>query len=78
MLVHLMSHNESELNANEEQRPNSSVQLLDPLLRRRISGWNIKPQILDPQNQFYDLGRVIGLQRLNMKSRCPNILYVVI
>lgn len=52
MLVHLMSHNESELNANEKQRPNSSVQLFDPLLRRRISGWSIKSQIFEPQNQF--------------------------
>ena len=33
-----MSHSESELNANEEQRPNFFKQFLDPLLRRKMSG----------------------------------------
>lgn len=78
MLVLLMSHSESELNANEEQRPNFFKQPLDPLLRRKMSGWRTESQIFYLQNLCYDLGRVTGFQRLNMKSGDPSILHVVI
>lgn len=78
MLVLLMSHSESELNANEEQRPNFFKQILDPLLRRKMSGWRTESQIFYLQNLCYDPGRVTGFQRLNMKSGDPSILHVVI
>ncbi|XP_021903500.1 E3 ubiquitin-protein ligase UPL1-like [Carica papaya] len=50
---------ESELNTNEteEQRPNSLRQFLDPLFRRRTSGWNIESQFFDLINLYRDLGR---------------------
>lgn len=50
---------ESELNTNEteEQRSNSLRQFLDPLFRRRTSGWNIESQFFDLINLYRDLGR---------------------
>lgn len=57
---------QSEPNANdsEEQRFNSFRQFLDPLLRRRMSGWSVESQFFDLLNLYRDLGRATGLQRL--------------
>ncbi|KAA8538199.1 hypothetical protein F0562_027807 [Nyssa sinensis] len=56
---------ESELNTNEteEQRFNSFRQFIDPLLRRRMSGWSIESQFFDLINLYRDLGRSSGYQR---------------
>ncbi|XP_050235135.1 E3 ubiquitin-protein ligase UPL2-like isoform X2 [Mercurialis annua] len=53
---------QSELNTNdtEEQRFNSFRQFLDPLLRRRTSGWSIESQVFDLINLYRDLGRATG------------------
>ncbi|XP_031279241.1 E3 ubiquitin-protein ligase UPL2-like isoform X1 [Pistacia vera] len=62
---------QSELNANdsEEQRFNSFRQFLDPLLRRRSSGWSIEAQFFDLINLYRDLGRATGFRhRLNADS----------
>ncbi|XP_044475509.1 E3 ubiquitin-protein ligase UPL2-like isoform X2 [Mangifera indica] len=62
---------QSELNANdsEEQRFNSFRQFLDPLLRRRSSGWSIEAHFFDLINLYRDLGRATGFRhRLNTDS----------
>ncbi|XP_065881477.1 E3 ubiquitin-protein ligase UPL2-like [Euphorbia lathyris] len=59
---------QSEVNTNEteEQRFNSFRQFLDPLLRRRTSGWSIESQVFDLLNLYHDLGRATGFpQRLS-------------
>ncbi|ONK58274.1 uncharacterized protein A4U43_C09F10490 [Asparagus officinalis] len=68
---------ESSANANEvqgldpgtsdsdDQRFSSFRQYLDPLLRRRISGWSIESQVSDLISIYRDLGRAAsGPQRL--------------
>ncbi|XP_022131797.1 E3 ubiquitin-protein ligase UPL2-like isoform X2 [Momordica charantia] len=57
----------SEVHTNEieEQRFNSFRQFLDPLLRRRTSGWSIESQFFDLINLYRDLGRApSSLQRM--------------
>uniref|UniRef100_A0A5B6ZFI1 HECT-type E3 ubiquitin transferase n=1 Tax=Davidia involucrata TaxID=16924 RepID=A0A5B6ZFI1_DAVIN len=56
---------QSELNTNEteEQRFNSFRQFLDPLLRRRMSGWSFESQFFDLINLYRDLSRSSGFQR---------------
>ncbi|KAJ7965883.1 E3 ubiquitin-protein ligase UPL1-like [Quillaja saponaria] len=56
---------QSEVNANEtdDQRFNSFRQFLDPLLRRRTSGWSIESQFSDLINLYRDLGRATGSQQ---------------
>ncbi|CAK7347286.1 unnamed protein product [Dovyalis caffra] len=44
-------------NETEEQRINSFRQFLDPLLRRRTSGWSFESQFFDLINLYRDLGR---------------------
>ncbi|EEF35034.1 E3 ubiquitin protein ligase upl2, putative [Ricinus communis] len=59
---------QSEVNTNEteDQRFNSFRQFLDPLLRRRTSGWSIESQVFDLINLYRDLGRATGFpQRLS-------------
>ncbi|KAK6938058.1 Ubiquitin-associated domain, partial [Dillenia turbinata] len=55
---------QSELASNEteEQRINSFRQFLDPLLRRRVSGWSVESQFFDLLNLYRDLGRATGVQ----------------
>ncbi|XP_059637615.1 E3 ubiquitin-protein ligase UPL2-like [Cornus florida] len=56
---------QTELNTNEteEQRFNSFRQFLDPLLRRRMSGWSFESQFFDLINLYRDLSRASGLQQ---------------
>ncbi|XP_016486388.2 LOW QUALITY PROTEIN: E3 ubiquitin-protein ligase UPL2-like [Nicotiana tabacum] len=56
---------QSELSAtdSEEQRLNSFRQFLDPLLRRRMSGWSFESQFFDLINLYRDLTRASGLQQ---------------
>nr|XP_009404258.1 PREDICTED: E3 ubiquitin-protein ligase UPL1-like [Musa acuminata subsp. malaccensis] len=42
---------------SDEQRINSFRQYLDPLLRRRVSGWSIESQVSDLISIYRDLGR---------------------
>ncbi|KAG5018915.1 hypothetical protein JHK87_014770 [Glycine soja] len=55
---------QAEVDANEtaEQRYNSIRQFLDPLLRRRTSGWSVESQFFDLINLYRDLGRAPGAQ----------------
>ncbi|XP_042508612.1 E3 ubiquitin-protein ligase UPL2-like [Macadamia integrifolia] len=54
----------SDTNAGEteEQRFNSFRQFLDPLLRRRMSGWSVESQFFDLISLYRDLGRAAGVQ----------------
>ncbi|KAG7971958.1 hypothetical protein I3843_07G160500 [Carya illinoinensis] len=54
---------ESSANETEEQRFNSFRQFLDPLLRRRTSGWSIESQFFDLLNIYRDLGRATSSQQ---------------
>lgn len=47
----------------EEPRVTSFRQLLDPLFRRRMSGWSVESQFFDLINLYRDLGRASGVQR---------------
>ncbi|CAK8568158.1 unnamed protein product [Lathyrus sativus] len=51
---------EVDANETEDQRFNSFRQILDPLLRRRTSGWGIESQFFDLINLYRDLGRATG------------------
>ncbi|GMY07746.1 E3 ubiquitin-protein ligase UPL2-like [Fagus crenata] len=59
---------ESSTNGTEEQRFNSFRQILDPLLRRRTSGWSIESQFFDLLNIYRDLGRPTGSQQRRIDS----------
>lgn len=56
---------QSELSTtdSEEQRLNSFRQFLDPLLRRRMSGWSFESQFFDLINLYRDLTRASSLQQ---------------
>ncbi|KAL3514293.1 hypothetical protein ACH5RR_027010, partial [Cinchona calisaya] len=54
---------EVDLIDSEEQRVNSFRQFLDPLLRRRMSGWSVESQFFDLINLYRDLTRTSGLQQ---------------
>ncbi|KAJ8645550.1 hypothetical protein MRB53_007298 [Persea americana] len=55
------------MNETEEQRFNSFRQFLDPLMRRRVSGWSVESQFFDLLNLYRELGRATGVQqRLGM------------
>ncbi|CAN4122413.1 unnamed protein product [Withania somnifera] len=56
---------QSELSTTdaEEQRLNSFRQFLDPLLRRRMSGWSFESQFFDLINLYRDLTRASSLQQ---------------
>ncbi|KAK9758378.1 hypothetical protein RND81_01G225900 [Saponaria officinalis] len=45
-----------------EQRVTSFRQLLDPMFRRRTSGWSVESQFFDLINLYRDLGRAAGVQ----------------
>ncbi|KHN39965.1 E3 ubiquitin-protein ligase UPL1 [Glycine soja] len=53
---------EGDASETEEQRLNSFRQFLDPLLRRRTSGWSIESQFFNLINLYRDLGRSTGSQ----------------
>nr|XP_010929754.2 LOW QUALITY PROTEIN: E3 ubiquitin-protein ligase UPL2-like [Elaeis guineensis] len=54
-------------NESDEQRFSSFRQYLDPLLRRRVSGWSIESQVSDLISIYRDLGRAAsGSRRLGM------------
>ncbi|KAG6644475.1 E3 ubiquitin-protein ligase UPL2-like isoform X1 [Carya illinoinensis] len=61
---------QSELVTNEtqDQRFNSFRQFLDPLLRRRTSGWSIESQFFDILNTYRDLGRASSSQQRRANS----------
>ncbi|GFZ10082.1 LOW protein: E3 ubiquitin ligase-like protein [Actinidia rufa] len=67
---------QSELNPNEteEQRLNSFRQFLDPLLRRRMSGFSFESQFLDLINLYRDLSRTSGLQQRQSIDNPSNLL----
>lgn len=54
---------DSSTNEIEDQRVNSFRQFLDPLLRRRMSGWSFESQFFDLINLYRDLTRASGLQQ---------------
>ncbi|KAI5433065.1 hypothetical protein KIW84_020378 [Lathyrus oleraceus] len=51
---------EADANETEDQRFNYFRQILDPLFRRRTSGWGIESQFFDLINLYRDLGRATG------------------
>lgn len=53
----------SSSSGTEDQRVTSFRQLLDPLFRRRMSGWSVESQFFDLINLYRDLGRASGIQR---------------
>ncbi|XP_043711874.1 E3 ubiquitin-protein ligase UPL2-like [Telopea speciosissima] len=53
---------DSNAGDTEEQRFNSFRQFLDPLLRRRMSGWSVESQFFDLISLYRDLGRAAGVQ----------------
>ncbi|KAF3795858.1 E3 ubiquitin-protein ligase [Nymphaea thermarum] len=55
----------SDLNAHDsgEQRLSSFRQFLDPLLRRRLSGFGVESQFLDFVSLYNDVSRASGIQR---------------
>ncbi|KAE9609095.1 putative aminoacyltransferase, E1 ubiquitin-activating enzyme [Lupinus albus] len=53
---------EVDANETEEQRFNSFRQFLDPLRRRRTSGWSVESQFFDLINLYRGLGRATGSQ----------------
>ncbi|KAF3447270.1 hypothetical protein FNV43_RR12450 [Rhamnella rubrinervis] len=57
-----LQQSEMHIFDNEEQRFNSFRQFLDPLLRRRTSGWSIESQFFDLINLYRDIGRATGSQ----------------
>ncbi|KAK7385406.1 hypothetical protein VNO78_31123 [Psophocarpus tetragonolobus] len=70
---------EGDASETEEQRFNSFRQFLDPLLRRRTSGWSIESQFFNLINLYRDLGRSTGPQHRsnlvgpsNMRSSSGN------
>ncbi|XP_028777707.1 E3 ubiquitin-protein ligase UPL1 [Neltuma alba] len=65
---------QDEVDANEieEQRFNSFRQFLDPLLRRRTSGWSIESQFFDLINLYRDLGRATGSQHRSSSASSSN------
>ncbi|WJX63238.1 HECT-type E3 ubiquitin transferase [Trifolium repens] len=63
---------ERDASETEEQRINSFRQLLDPLLRRRTSGWSIESQFFDLINLYRDLGRSTGSHHRSI-SAGPNM-----
>ncbi|GFY85914.1 ubiquitin-protein ligase 2 [Actinidia rufa] len=67
---------QSELNPNEteEQRFNSFRQFLDPLLRRRMSGFSFESQFFDLINLYRDLSRTSGLQQRQSTVNPSNLL----
>lgn len=57
----------SNTNEPEDQRLNSFRQFLDPLLRRRMSGWSVESQFHDLVSLYIDLGRsTTGQPRLTI------------
>ncbi|KAI3760741.1 hypothetical protein L1987_51140 [Smallanthus sonchifolius] len=54
-------HSESNTSESEEQRFNSFRQFLDPLLRRRMSGWSFESQFFDLITLYRDLTNASGL-----------------
>ncbi|GMH04119.1 hypothetical protein Nepgr_005958 [Nepenthes gracilis] len=52
----------SSASETEEQRFSSFRQFIDPLLRRRMSGWSVESQFFDLINLHRDLGRASGVQ----------------
>lgn len=60
------------MNETEEQRFNSFRQFLDPLMRRRVSGWSVESHFFDLVSLYRELGRATGFhQRLGMDAS-PN------
>nr|GEV63223.1 E3 ubiquitin-protein ligase UPL2-like [Tanacetum cinerariifolium] len=57
-------HIESNASESEEQRFNSFRQFLDPLLRRRMSGWSFESQFFDLITLYRDLTHAPGPQPL--------------
>ncbi|KAH7567631.1 hypothetical protein JRO89_XS07G0108400 [Xanthoceras sorbifolium] len=68
---------QAELNTHEseDQRFNSFRQFLDPLLRRRTSGWSIESQFFDLINLYRDLGRATGF-RHRLSTDNPSNLWL--
>ncbi|CAN6450843.1 unnamed protein product [Victoria cruziana] len=60
----VQSH-KSDLNAHDsgEQRLSTFRQFLDPLLRRRLSGFGVESQFLDFVSLYNDVSRASGIQR---------------
>lgn len=65
---------QSEMNIfdHEEQRFNSFRQFLDPLLRRRTSGWSIESQFFDLINLYRDIGRATSSQQRSNADNSSN------
>lgn len=66
---------QSELSTTdtEEQRLNSFRQFLDPLLRRRMSGWSFESQFFDLINLYRDLTRASSIQQRQTTDGPSNI-----
>lgn len=62
---------------SEEQRFNSFRQFLDPLLRRRTSGWSIESQFFDLISLYHDLGRATSSQQRTSTDGSSNLRFGV-
>ncbi|CAJ1974055.1 unnamed protein product [Sphenostylis stenocarpa] len=63
---------DADANETAEQRYNSIRQFLDPLLRRRTSGWSVESQFFDLINLYRDLGRAPGSQHRSSSVGATN------
>ncbi|XP_023746600.1 E3 ubiquitin-protein ligase UPL2 [Lactuca sativa] len=68
----------SEPNASEseEQRFNSFRQFLDPLLRRRMSGWSFESQFFDLITLYRDLTHASGVPQRQSTTDGPSALHL--
>ncbi|KAK9270546.1 hypothetical protein L1049_026127 [Liquidambar formosana] len=60
-------------NETEEERFSSFRQFLDPLLRRRMSGWSVESQFFELINLYRDLSRANGLHQRLSNDGPPNL-----
>ncbi|KAK4483925.1 hypothetical protein RD792_011134 [Penstemon davidsonii] len=64
---------DSSTSDTEDPRLNSLRQFLDPLLRRRSSGWSFESEFFDLINMYRDLSRSSGLQQQQMVDGSSNL-----
>ncbi|KAI3491195.1 hypothetical protein L1887_44441 [Cichorium endivia] len=67
---------ESNTSESEEQRFNSFRQFLDPLLRRRMSGWSFESQFFDLITLYRDLTQASGVPQQRQSTDGPSALHL--
>ncbi|KAG8377396.1 hypothetical protein BUALT_Bualt08G0028700 [Buddleja alternifolia] len=71
--VNASRHSELGMDGSEDPRLNSFRQFLDPLLRRRTSGWSFESQFFDLINLYRDLTRSSSLQQRQIVDAPSNL-----